>query len=252
MEPNQIEMNEEQSAIFNKENQTFLELQGVAGLDPFLAYNSASRIQMFTNNLGQWLVIDGGTERFIQTGAERDHGKYTFGVVAPSNIEVITTIDRYPSKTMGDDRIPQNPESIIIYEDSASKEIGMLQLVNYKALHSTFGFRYVPGPAYSKTSSKDRIRKGEVFLQSPTITEAGGYAMGLELNVAHLSVPGTAEDGIIASESAVKKMRYRTIVRRAVEFGPNEFPLNMYGDNKRYAVCPEIGQAVREDGLLMA
>ena len=37
-----------------------------------------------------------------------------------------------------------------------------------------------------------------------------------------------------------------------MEFGANEFPLNLYGDDLHYKPFPEIGEAIREDGLLMA
>lgn len=253
MNMNEENYTDEQLAILYKENQHFLELQGLAGLDPYVGYNSAPRTQMFSNNLGQWITIDHPTERLHQTGAERDHAQYVFNVVAPCNMDIIAVINRQP-RTRDEDTVKENPETIILYEnkDPNSLELGIMSIVNYKALHSTFGFKYRPGPAYHRIGPKNTISKGEVFLEPYTIMPKGGYGMGRELNVAHMSLPGVAEDGIVVSETTLRLLGYKTITTRQAEFGANLYPLNLYPKpNGEYGICPEIGEFVRPDGLLL-
>lgn len=245
------DLTDEQLAILNKTDQNFLELQGIAGTDPYLENNAASRTQMQTNNMGQWVIIERPTARLQQTGAERDHAKYTLGVKSPGNIRILKVIPRYP-RTMGIDSIASNPEDLVIFENEDTREVNSMTLTTFRSLHSTFGFRYKKGPAHDKIAQGEYIREGEVILKSPCVADNGDYLMGRELRALPATFPGIAEDGILIDEEVLEDFGYKTIIRRTMSFGPDWIPLNMYGNDEAYAICPEINSYVRKDGLLIA
>lgn len=224
---------------------------GACGLNPFHQHNSSARIQMFGSHLGQMLTISGSTPRMIQTGSEREYGKYTFRIEMPCNGLILEVIERYPP-TMGAGSIQGNPETVVIYEDIETKEIGIIRLTEYCSNHQYFGFRYAKKPGLNQLRVGATVAKGVVFLDSPSIKDEGEYAYGLQANVAYMTMPGTSEDGFIVSEDFLPKVGFRTYESRAIDWGKKKFALNLYGDENNYKPFPDVGDLVRADGVLMA
>lgn len=225
-------------------------LLGANALNPFHRNDSAQRGAMIANHLGQSLVIKGSTERMIQTGYEREYGRYTFGVSMPEDGQILEIIPRY-SQTAGEDNIEENPQTVIIYENEDHR-IGMFSLTKHCSNHQYFGFRYEEGPAWHKLRREAFIKKGEVFLKSPNITDEGGYKYGIQANVAFATLPATSEDGLLVSEEFLPKLGFRTYEQRVVDWGTKRFALNLYGDENNYQPFPNIGQRIRPDNILMA
>jgi DNA-directed RNA polymerase beta subunit len=235
-------------------NQLLRQLLGVCGLNPWKGANSASREQMFSSHIGQTLVIKGSTERYCQTGMEREFGKYTWNVKMPHTGQVRAVIDRYRTSYGMDSIIEheeQNPQQIVVYERSDNKEIGMINLPKYCSQHQYFGFPYIKRPGKGKLVKDMEIPEGEIFLDSPAVTPDGGYKYGAQCNVAYMSIPGVAEDGIVISRDVLDRFTFKTYETRVVEWGSKRFPLNLYGDDRKYKAFPDIGDIVRDDGLLM-
>lgn len=224
---------------------------GVCGLNPFHQHNSSARVQMFGSHLGQMLVVNGADERIIQSGMEREFGKYTFKVEMPANGLILEIIERYP-RSLGQDTIQHNPQTIVVYEDVDTNQIGIINLVDYCSNHQYFGFRYATQNGLNKLRINVQIPKGTVFLDSPAITNEGNYKYGVNANVAYMTHPGTAEDGFVVSDSFLPKIGFKTYETRVVEWGKKKFALNLYGTETNYKPFPDIGDVVREDGVLMA
>lgn len=242
----------------NKEpNQLHRELLGVAGLNPWVGHDSSSRVQMFGSHISQTLVINGATERRTQTGLDREYGKYTFSVKVPGDpnnndgIQVIKVIERYPAK-YGIDAIKLNPQIVVIYEDINTKEIGMLNLPNFCTNHPYFGFEYKKTPDFFELKKDAFLPAGTVLLDSPSVTEDGGYKFGIEANIAFMSHPSVSEDGVMVSDEFLKKLSFKTFETRVVEWGNKRFALNLYGDENNFKPFPDIGDRIRDDGILMA
>lgn len=233
-------------------NQLFRDLMGVSGLNPWDGNDSSSRKQMYASHIGQILVINGSTERFCQTGMEREYGKYTFKQTMPVDAEVIKVIQRYPPH-LGENRIAMNPQTIVIYEDVNTKEVGMLDLRDYCSYHQYFGFEYKRTRAWFETLRTGAlIAAGTVLMDSPSITEDGGYKYGRECNMAFMSHPAVSEDGIAISEDVLPLFSFKTYETRVVEWGSKRFPLNLYGTPDNFKPFPDVGDLIRPDGLLMA
>lgn len=227
------------------------ELLSNNSVDPWVDVNSGPRKVMMSGHLPQALVIRGSEERYWQTGTEARFGEYTFAVKAPVDMEVFQIIHRFPKARTFNSTI-KNPQTIVIYIDEHTHEVGCLDFGEYNIEHQYFGFKYVKTPYY------DKIRKGEVFakdtpfLISPSIKPGGGYAVGTNLNFVTMSHPAVADDAMMISKSALKKMSFDLVETRVGSWGQSCFGLNTYGDHNEVKMFPDVGESIRPDGLLMA
>lgn len=212
--------------------------------------DSASRAVMFGSHFSQRLVISGATEKRIQTGVEQDLSKYTFSVKMPVDGRIIKVIDRYPRR-MDIESIPENPETLVIYEDEVTKELGCISIPRHASYHQYFGFKYELKPEVTKIVPGNFIPQNTIFADSPSVGENGGYKYGIELNMAFMSHPAVSEDGILISEDVLDRLKFKVYETRVVEFGSSSFPLNLYGNAEMYKPFPEIGEYIRSDGILM-
>ena len=234
-------------------NQMDRRLMGVNGLNFADVTDSSPRKQMFASHIGQCLVIKGGTERFLQTGMERQYAKTTFSVKMPEDGIILKVLHRY-QETMGPESI-RNPETILIYEVASGPnegEIAMLRLPGFFSDQTYFGFEYKARKITNSIGPNRAIPKGTILLDSPAVTEGGDYKYGRELKVAYMSHPAVSEDGMAVSRDVLKHFAIKTYKRIEVEWGSRYFPLNLYGDEGNYKPFPDIGDVVRGDGLLMA
>ncbi len=225
-----------------------------AGLSAWVAFCSPGRQQMFTNShLAQKIVTSGMNERYCQTGMEYEFGRATFSVKMPCDGKILQIIRRYPEGEAVD-AIKENPETIVIFEDVATKEVGMLTLPRFFSYHSYFGFPYKEGKGASLLQAGAVIPKGTIFLDSPgKNVNTGNYAYGVELNVAFMSHPAISEDGLVISRDKLHLFKFKRYETRAVEWGEKTFPLNLFSTKpSEYKICPDIGEYVRPDGLLCA
>lgn len=226
------------------------ELLSIHALNFSVGNDSSSRSQMFSSHFSQRLVINGATEKRIQTGVEQDISKYTFSVKMPVDGTIIKVIDRYP-KRMDMDAIPESPETLVIYEDHKTKEIGCFSIPKFASYHQYFGFEYVPKPDMSRLVPGNFIEGGTIFADSSAVGENGGYKYGIEMNMCFMSHPAVSEDGVLISSDMLDKLKFKVYETRVVEFGSHSFPLNLYGTHDNYKPFPEIGETIREDGILM-
>lgn len=235
----------------NSRNDLHIDLQSICSLNPWLQHDSSGRVYMTSSHLGQMLVVNGATERMCQTGSEREYGKYTFNVKMPCNGEIIEVIQRYP-ETIGIDTIHGNPQTIVIYEDTQTKELGMFSLTDHCSNHQYFGYKFKEKEGMQKLARGASIAKDTMFLDSPNVTDDGGYKYGVELQMALMTHPASSEDGILICEDVLPKFGIKTYEIRVVGWGSKKFALNTYGDTTNYKAFPDIGQRIRPDGIVMA
>lgn len=235
-------------------NQHFPQGESIMSINSFNAAISAARKQMYGNNLGQIVVVRGIEERRIQSGTDTLLADTTFSQKMPVTGQIIAVMHRYRRKE-GDDAFKKNPPQTVgifrVLEDNVPYEYGMVSLVDYSTLHPYLGFSYVDKPGMTQLVVGRTIEKGTIFRDSPGVTDEGDYQFSVTCNVAMMGLAGVAEDGIVVSRSALKRFGFDTYEKRVVEFGQNEFPLNLYGDDNNYKICPDIGEYVNPDGVLI-
>lgn len=234
----------------NQVNELRRDLASSPGLNPWLAFNSSARVQMYSSHLGQKLVIAGATDKLCQSGMETEYAKYTFSIKMPVDGTIIRTIDRY-KKTIDKDSIDLNPQTIVIFEDDRTKEVGVLSLPLFCSYHQYFGFEYKGTSAVNSLIRGNHIPKDTIFLDSPAVSDQGNYRYGVELNMAFMSHPSVSEDGIMICRDVLDKFKFKTYETRTASWGSNTFPLNMYGTVDNYKPFPDIGEYLRKDALLM-
>lgn len=236
-------------------NEHHPQLESIMAINAFNAAISAARKQMYGNNLGQIVVVSGIEERRIQTGMDTLLAKTTFSQKMPAKGKVVAYIHRYKRKE-GQNAFKGNPpQSIAIFQnldENYPYEYGMVSITDFSTLHPYLGFSYVDKPALAKLRVDAVLERGEVFRDSPGVTDEGDYQWSVTCNVAMMSLAGVAEDGIIIRRGALQRFGFETFERRIAEFGKNEFPLNLYGDSDNYKIHPDIGEKVNPDGVLMA
>lgn len=231
-----------------------IDLMGINGLNAYDTHTSSPRKAMYATQIGQAPVVSGCEPRRIMTGMELEFGKYTFDVKFPCDATVIKVLRKY-TPGVGYNSIQQNPLTAIVYEDyyDPHKTVGVLVVPGFVSLHQDFGFRYKQNrDNWGKLQEGALFAKGETLVTSPAVRDNGTYGIGIEANVAFMSLPGTIEDGLHVSESFLEKTSptiYNTLV---ANWGRKTFPLNLYGDEKHYKPFPDIGDKIRDDGLVFA
>lgn len=227
------------------------ELIAMHSLNPFAAYNSPSRGTMFAGHFAQRLVIEGSEPSLIQTGVEEEFGKYTFSIKMPSDGTIVRIIDKY-QRGLADEGIASNPESIVVYRDDETGQIDYFKIPTHLSHHPNFGFRYEQKEAMSRLTVGRDFPKDTVFADSPAVKGDSHYTYGKNLNVIYMSHPNVGLDGYVINEDALKYFKFKVYENRSISVGPNNIPINLYGDDDVYKAFPDIGDFVREDGLLMA
>lgn len=252
-------VNQALSSVWNykyEPNQLFPELANVMSLSPFDGTVSASRKQMFgASHTSQCLVFDKPTPRRIMTGAEIQYGRATFSTKVERNSKVLSVIPFYNDKSMGVDAIRHNPENMVIVEYQDDGEIDCIPMKEFFSNHQYFGFRYKNTEAgrWLRGGNNGSEFPADTILQdSPSKRPDGNYCYGINLNVLFGSWPEVAEDGVVISDEIVPWLKIRKYEKRTVAYGSTHWPINLYGDENNYKPFPEIGDYVREDGLLMA
>lgn len=227
---------------------------GIASLNSYVTCDTASRLEMMCGHIGSCLTIDQPDIPIISTLMENEYGKYTFSKKVKTNVTVLAVIDQYV-RSATEDNINHNPLKLIVVECEETREIDYITVEEYHSLHQQFGFRYKKNEqAIYDAKFTKRIKAGTILADSPNIDANGNYRFGAQANVVFLSVPAVIEDGILLSESFAARCTTRCFSTHVVSWGGDEFPLNLYGDDNtdEYKITPDIGEYVREDGLLVA
>lgn len=229
------------------------DLLGVNALDPFFRNSSSARKTMMATQIGQAPIVMDNEPRRIFTGFEMEYSKYTFDIRFPKDCRVLKIIKKFPIGITRD-TIRHNPVTTIIYEeDEYPKRVGVLHVPEYASYHQDFGFRYKYTEVYRNGLYEGGVyAAGTVLAASSAVRENGQYGIGLEAEVAFMSMPGTIEDGFVVSESFMRRMTPTTYHTVVGNWGRKAFPLNLYGDENSYRPFPDIGETIRDDGIVMA
>lgn len=232
-----------------------LELLGLHGTDPFYGTTHAARGAMYTSQIGQAPVVEGSEPPRILTGLELRLGEHVFDIKMPTDAVVLQVIRKYPVG-YGNESIKHNPVTTVIYEDyyDVHKTIGIIHIPEFLSFHQEFGFGLKKNQeAFGDLVSGGMIAKDTVLAASTTVNEDGLYGIGVNANVLFRSSPGTIEDGFIFSQEFLEeKMSPNTYTQAVGGCGKRAFFLNLYGDDTTYKPFPDIGERIRDDGVIFA
>lgn len=225
-------------------------------LMPWPGHVSSARIQMFNSMLSQTITTKGASTPTVFTGEEPKYGQYTSPIVFKEDSNVVKVITRYP-RHLGMSVVKEPPEKLAIltheYRDPVSgrlrNEVDILELPTYHSTHAQFGYMY----KYLLRVESGRYAKGTVVATSPSVDSVSGmWNYGIQIESAAITLPQIIEDGIMVSEHFCDLGTTTCHETHNISFGKRRFPLNGFGDYYNYKICPDIGELVGEDGLLLA
>ena len=227
-------------------------LVGIPALNPFFRSVSGPRAAMFNKHISQRPTISKPTSQRLQTGVGYELGKYTYQLKIPEGNYVSAVIPKYTNLITTTTKF-RNPLNTVIYVNDETQEIDCLDLVRYHSQHQYFGFEYKYNRDVMESLNKgSRIHVDTVVADSPSKAPDGDYHFGIHANIALTSDPVVIEDGIKISASFAEKLRFTLFETRTVNISNDTIGLNMYGDDDIYKLYPNIGERIREDGILFA
>ena len=226
------------------------QLISIHAINPFITSGSSSRANMLSSHLSQMLTLNNGDEKIIQTGMEKQLGANTFSKKLENDSRIINVIKLYGG--IDSNSVNTTTELLIIFEDLVTGMIDYIDLPRYFSMHQYFGFEYKWNEDALGSLIKDNILPaGTIFADSPAVTSNSGYKFGVNADVALVTIPEVAEDGMVISEDFAKRLEYTTYETRSIEFGVDSFPLNLYGDKDHYKPFPEVGEKVNDDSVFI-
>lgn len=226
----------------------------VAGLNFTNGYDASPRLQMFCSHNTQRLVFKGMTPKNIINGVEQEFGKFNFKIEVQENCIIHEVIKLYQPR-LTDASINYNPKTYVIvqYTDRPNPGcFGVIVIENYCSMHQHFGYVYKDGKDLHKVVKHGRLSKGDILKEAPSITDNGDMMFGRELKTIMMTHKSVAEDGIAICEDVLEHFAFDMFEERTVGFGKKTIPLNIYGDETKYKICPDIGEFVRSDDILFA
>lgn len=219
-------------------------------LNPCADKTSAQRGMMLSAHLPQAQTIHGCEFPRLFTGFELIIGQYEYNTTERNqDIQVLEPIPRFIINS-GVFPIKDNPYYTIVFRGDRDNKVDYFQLEKHTMRSDGYGYR-------NKWLNAQQLNKGNYIPQSvPLCTspahDGNKYMMGTNLNTIYMSIPGVTEDAFVISESASKKLCSDAIGKLSFKILPNQIPINLYGDEEEHKFMPDIGEFVREDGILCA
>lgn len=220
---------------------------------PMAAHISSQRGAMVGRNTPQAMIVDGCEVARIQSGYETKYGHYCINPAERDHdVQILEIIPKFTSISNESGNMIRNPESIIIYLDVEADEptVGYFTVPDYIFLHSKFGY-LTKKINMNQLAPNNFIPKSMEFVQAPNHDDEL-YKLGVNANVIYMPLWGTTNDAFVISERLRKKLDYTEINQTTVVVGLNNIPLNLYGDENNYKAFPDIGETVRDDGVIFA
>ena len=218
-------------------------------MSSFLQFISSQRGLMLSSNAPQMMVVDGCETARIQSGYETKMGKYEFDKSSrDQDVQIVGVIPKFKINS-GMQNIKNNPSLTVVYIGVDDGKVGFFEVDSYTALSPGFGY-------INKKMNFDQLQEGRVvdqetkFVTSPN-HEDGLYKMGVNARVAYLPLWATTEDAFVISERLQKSLEHTVVDSVTIDVKIDDIPLNLYGGPDEYKAFPDIGETIREDGVVI-
>lgn len=240
----------EQDCPLLKDTNASVKLLGLEALMvPFLQFTSSQRASMFASHIVQSLPPDKAEHPYIYTGYESVIGRYDFNQTKrDQDMYIIDVIPRYP-ENKGAKPLKMNPRSTVIYIGQDDGMAHYFHLDRYTKGTDGYGYwNNIYNQNYLKPSVI--VPKEINFSSSPSHLGANGYGMGVNANVVFMTLPDVNNDAFIISDRLAEKLHTYSFSTLVINISPNQVPLNLYGDQEEHKFVPDLGEFVRDDGIL--
>jgi hypothetical protein len=233
-----------------KESEVDVRALGSAGLNFAASNTSSQRLHMDTSHLKQHLtLIDGDAKRWF-TGVEREYAKRAYKAEFPVDcMRVFEVITKYSGMIPSD---MDSPLTLVVYERRDDHKIAVLELASSRCEHQTFGFTYKRTKEGRGVLKHKAFKAGTILAKPPTITDDGDYKYGKELKTFVGNTSAGVEDGAWISDEAAYMLRTDAFGELDMTLDKGHVLLNMNGNERHFKGIPDIGDYLRDDGLVMA
>jgi len=216
---------------------------GVTAINPFATSFSSPRMVMLSSQLSQHLNLTKAEERILTSGVDRRLAESTFEKKLDYDAHVLDVIDH----ANGDG-------CTIVFLNIEKNEVDIMEIPSSESYYKTFGFSYKLTKEFDKCVNAIGktivIPKGTVIANTPSQGDNYGYKFGVNANVVFAPVADTYDDAMIISESLSKRLSHKRYITQTFQFGGDTIPLNLYGNDSEYKIFPDIGEYIRDDGVL--
>ena len=226
------------------------DLTGLEGSQsPFLKAATAQRITMFGSAIYQALLVHGLEMPRSMSGNENQFGEYSMDPTKRDYTAIVhKVIPKFPRMSGGN----HNPKNYVILI-TPTGEVDYVEMSDYTKLYNGFGYMNKQNTFHLQACmSAGAPLDKDVKLQYPPSHRQGVYSLGVNANVCYLTDPQATEDSVKISESFAKKCTSTAIYTAKIILNENETPINIYGTEEEPKVMPDIGEHVRDDGVIMA
>ncbi len=219
--------------------------------------SSGARVQMQGTHYAQATQIAHPQLRNIFAGPERDYANYMFNVVVEHNCTVIRVVKRYAKPGAGEQRALETLVFVERQQEPGSRQerkpiVDLIRIPTFVQNHQTFAVELELTQIGSRLGAKKYLKKGTVLAQTKSVID-DEYCVGLHANTLLVSHPMVIEDSCLISQSLADRMMSYGYKTYRMTIGEKDFPLLLYKDRKgNPSLFPEVGEKVREDGILFA
>lgn len=230
---------EEHSARL-KSNEQML---GLGLRQPFNPTNSGSRKIMSGSHDHQELALKFGEKAISETGYEIRYGDLSSSILTmDSDYEVIAKISKFSF-------LPDHHYWLVL-RNLHKPEVKLVEIMSYKFLIEVYGYMY--NKSYADTLRVgDKIAKDTILRKSMGFDEWNNIKTGINFNTVYMADERNMEDSIIISDVAAAKAVSPIFKKGKAIQNENDIPLNLYGNENVYKVCPDIGEPIK-GGILFA
>ena len=201
-------------------------------LVPRMENSNSQRINMFTSHLPQAVTLKNPEFPKVFTGFENQVGKYSTGYKsAKAEFKIIEKI--WKNKF--------NYDLIIQY--TKTKKYDIIHYRCYSRITETYGSEIKECSGLKGKEQGDIVKADELLYATPSYSEDGSFAYGVNLKAAYIPWYGlTYEDPIVISEKAAEKLTSYKVDQVYVSINGNNVLLNLYGNSQVNQALPQIGE----------
>lgn len=220
-----------------------------AVLCPHVLNNSASRLGMLAKHWQQTPPIVGS--EFINTfgGYEQQLKETTFDESRRSDSgQILAVIPKYDLAY----KHTKSPYFTVIYKRESDGVIDMFAIDRYTKLSDGWGYKNEWNPKLNDYVSEGSYLDKDIVLSHTPNIKDGLYSVGVNANVVYITAPFDKEDSVGVSESLAKKLGSWFIMDVVANIRPDYVPINLYGTEDEPKFFPNIGEKIRNDGIICA
>jgi len=224
------------------------EFLGASADNSFIANVSSPRGVMHSSHFAGHLSLLNPESRMIVSGIEYELGKTINDVRVDNDCIVKGVLPMYQGAGK------ESPTTLVFVEFMRDDQLFLdyIEVPVYRSQHNYFGYQLTQTEIMADLSYNAPLSKGEILAKTNSYGREGDYMAGLNAQTIFMSHPSVAEDGVVISQSFARRAASESYLKRVINITRNTIPLNINGRDGVYRFLPDIGEKVREDGLLCA